>query len=416
MTEKFVPAVKNPPAKVKDAGLIGMAMDGACVYNAKNGETILLPKGAELCRELADKAAQALFDKCGAQRAGLSGEAAAESLAERYVREYWDAVLSWSWLDGRTLRACGWSSSLEEASEKAAAAEEALKSAFSAYLDDYSICEVVVPGSERTRKIVCRTGKGASAAEPGFVCGACGAVLEPDSVCALPLHPVNEGKQQETLTEVHTPGTHTIQLLCEYLGLDITNTLKAMLYTVLKADGDKELLFAMIRGDKDISVPKLEAFVRKSFPGASFRRAEAGEILSSFGEVAGFCGPVGVPENVNTVADLSLVGGRNFVVGGNRPDYHKTGCCWGRDFEPTAADLSLYEKSSPCPQCGGALDETQLRVVAETQIIDAAAGGSNVLSCRGRDGARSWPFVWKTAVFLESLLFALYENKKKDKI
>ena len=48
MTEKFIPAVKNPPAKVKDAGLVKMAMDGACVYNAKSGEIILLPKGMEL--------------------------------------------------------------------------------------------------------------------------------------------------------------------------------------------------------------------------------------------------------------------------------------------------------------------------------------------------------------------------------
>lgn len=416
MTEKFVPTVKNPPAKVKDAGLINMAMEGACVYNAKSGETILLPKGAELCRELADRAVQSLFDKCGAQYAGLSGEAAAESLAERYVREYGDAALSWSWLDGRTLRACGWSSSMEEASAKAAAAETALKSVFTAYFDDYSVCGVVAPGREQTRKIVCKTGNGALTSELGFVCKSCGAVLEPDSTCALPPHPVNEGKPEEPLTEVHTPGTHTIPLLCEYLGLDITNTLKAMLYTVLKADGNKELLFAMIRGDKDISIPKLEAFVRQSFPSASFRRAEAEEILSSFGEVAGFCGPIGVPENVNMVADLSLVGGRNFVVGGNRPDYHKTGCCWGRDFEPPAADLALYEKSSLCPHCRRGLEETQLRVIAATQVVDAAACGLNVLSCRGRDGSRSWPFVWKADVFLESLLFALYENKKKDKI
>ena len=416
MTEKFIPAVKNPPAKVKDAGLVKMAMDGACVYNAKSGEIILLPKGMELKHGAAARLTAAFFDQCGSQFVGLSGEEAAASLAERYVREYGDQALSWGWSEGRKLSFCGWAAASDKVQAKAASAESALKSVLAEWLGDFSLCRVVEPGREFSLKAVSRTGKGALASAPGFCCSACGAVFEPDSVCAAPVHPVGEGKAEEALAEVHTPGAHTIPLLCEQLGLEITNTLKAMLYTVLKPDGGRELLFAMIRGDKDISIPKLEAYVKKLFPGAAFRRAEAEEIISSFGEVAGFCGPVGVPENVKMVADLSLVGGKNFVVGGNRPDYHRTGCCWGRDFEPPAADLALYEAASPCPQCGGGLEETQLRTIASINIIDAALSGGYVISSRDREGSHSWPFQWKAEIDLESLLLALYENGKKDKI
>ena len=416
MTVKFVPVVKNPPAKVKDAGLIKMAMDGACVYNAKSGEIILLPKGAAAKHEAAARLTRAFYDNCGAQFVDLSGAEAAASLAERYVREYGDRALSWAWSEGRKLHFCGWAADLEEAGQKAAAAEEALTSALSAYHSAFSLCSVAEPGCKFSLKAVCRTDKGALASVPGFFCSSCGALVEPDSVCSLPEHPVNESAAAEPLADVHTPGAHTIPLLCEQLGLEITSTLKAMLYTVLKPDGGKELLFAMIRGDKDISIPKLEIYVDQLFPGASFRRAEAEEIVSSFGEVAGFCGPVGVPDNVKMVADLSLTGGKNFVVGGNRPDYHRTGCCWGRDFEPPAADLSLFESSSSCPKCGGLLEETPLRTIASINIIDAAAAGGPVVSCRDRDGAHSWPYQWKTEVDMESVLLALYENGKMDKI
>jgi len=43
MSEIFIPEMRNPPAKVRDTGLINMAMAGAGVYNAKNAEIILLP-------------------------------------------------------------------------------------------------------------------------------------------------------------------------------------------------------------------------------------------------------------------------------------------------------------------------------------------------------------------------------------
>ena len=52
MRELFIPETKNPPAKVRDAGLIALVMEGGGVYNSKSGELILLPIGRSTLNRL----------------------------------------------------------------------------------------------------------------------------------------------------------------------------------------------------------------------------------------------------------------------------------------------------------------------------------------------------------------------------
>lgn len=411
MTKLFIPETKNRPAKVKDAGLVNLVVSGSGVYNAKSGEVIFLPKGLLAAENIIAAVKTALFENLSAQPVGCDGsEEAVYSLAERFVREYGDDALSWMWLDGRRLLFSGWAKSREDAEAKAAAAVSALRAEIGKYLPDFAFIPEVKAGRTTAAAGVCETAGGALGSFEGLKCSSCGRLYLPNSAHLHREPPVNADSPEEPVADVHTPGAHTIPLLCEQLGLDIKNTLKAMLYTVEKPDGKTELLFAMIRGDKNVSIPKLSAYVEGVFPGASFRRAEAAEILSAFGEVAGFCGPVGVPDNVLMVADISIKGGRNFVVGGNRPDYHRTGACWGRDFEPPAADLLLYEKTLPCPECGGALDEAVLRNICSVESYEAKNAGETTLACRDRDGAHEWPYRWRGSVSIEPLLLAVNEK------
>ena len=419
MSEIFIPEMRNPPAKVRDTGLINMAMAGAGVYNAKNAEIILLPSGrsAELC--LTEKLTEALSDGLGIQPVDCSGsEHAVYSLAERYVRDYREKALSWMEVSCRNLNFYGWAASEKEATIKADKAADVIKSTISRFLPSFSFIHEVNKGKIAAFRGVSETGKGAFYSSGGFMCSGCKSFFAPDSVYQSTEPPVNEAEPEEPLTDIYTPGAHTIPLLCEQLGLDNKDTLKAMLYTIEVPDGGKELLFAMIRGDRNISIKKLSAFVESKFSGASFRRAEPDEIVGSFGEVAGFCGPVGVPGNVNMVADASLKNGKNFVVGGNRPDYHRKGCCWKRDFEPPVADLLLYEESLPCPECGGVLKETELRDLChiECYYLNSNTQEEPVLSCSDREGLHLWPYRWKGSISLESVLLAVFEKGKIDNL
>jgi prolyl-tRNA synthetase len=415
MTELFIPKTKNPPAKVKDAGVVNLVMEGAGAYNAKSGEIILLPAGCERLARLSDLLKTSLFNMCGMQPVDCPGsDDSVYTLAERYVRDFKDKALSWMQSRGRSLLLYGWAKSEEESVVKAEGAASAIKEALLELLPGFSFTKI----SSRDRFVslvgVCETARGSLNAVNGMKCLKCGTLVLPDSVCTAVGEPVNACAHEEEIRDIYTPGAHTISLLCQQLGLEPKNTLKAMLYTVESNDGTKDLLFAMIRGDMDISISKLSAYVGSKFQGASFRRAEAEEILDAFGDVAGFCGPIGVPGNVHMVADMSLKDGRNFVVGANRPDYHKTGCCWGRDFEPDVADLLLYQKSVPCPDCGGDLDECELRRICAIEAYEAARNGEPILSCRDRDGVSAWPYRWRGEISLEALLCAVYEKGVKD--
>ena len=414
MRELFIPETKNPPAKVKDQGLISLAMEGAGVFNAKSGEVILLPIGRSTLNSISEDLADALLEKNGIQHIDCSSsDESVQSLAERYVREYGDKALSWMAISGRKLKMWGWAATEEDVKMKTAMAADTVRSIMERYIPDFDYLLEVGTATINKMVGVCSTSKGSLYEMEGLTCQGTGLYYHDDSAFICPSEPVNSDQEEEEVKDVHTPGAHTITLLCEQLGLDPKQTLKAMLYTVILPDGNRTLLFAMIRGDKNISINKLTAYVDSKFKGASFRKAETEEIVSSFGEVAGFCGPIGVPEGVHMVADKSLVDGKNFVVGGNRPDYHRTGCCWGRDFMPDVADLLLFEELMPCPENGTPLTAVQLRKICSIESYRSDMRGEPALTSRDREGEHKWPYRWKAEVSLESLILSFYEKKEK---
>lgn len=414
MRELFIPETKNPPAKVKDPGLINLVMEGAGVFNAKSKEIIFLPLGRSTLNSIAADLAEALLEKNGIQQVDcVASDESVNSLAERYVREFRDRALSWVVISERKLKLWGWSEKEEDAKMKVAMAADTIRSIIERYIPDFNYLLEIAPGTINRMVGVSLTGKGSLYEVEGLTCPASDSYYHDDSAYVYASERVNSEQKEEEVKDVYTPGAHTITLLCEQLGLVPKQALKAMLYTVIMPDGQKTLLFAMIRGDKNISINKLGAYVDLKFKGASFRRAENGEIVSAFGEVAGFCGPIGVPSGVHMVADKSLEGGKNFVVGGNKPDYHRTGCCWGRDFEPDVADLLLFEESTPSPEDGTPLISVQLRKICTVECYSSESRNEQILSCRDRNGEHKWPYRWKAEVSLEPLILSFYEKKEK---
>jgi len=75
-------------------------------------------------------------------------------------------------------------------------------------------------------------------------------------------------------------------------------------------------------------------------------------ILAATGSPRGFAGAVGIKTRV--IADYSLLGMANVVMGANREDYHLINVNPGRDFHVAAyADLRVISDSDPCARCGG---------------------------------------------------------------
>ncbi len=147
------------------------------------------------------------------------------------------------------------------------------------------------------------------------------------------------------IQDVHSPGTKTIDELCDYLDIPQARTLKAVFYIV-----DDELLFVVIRGDLEVNEIKLSNALGQP---AELHLASPQEVAAA-GIVAGSASPVGL--DVRTVADESINLGSNFAVGANKDDYHLLNANVGRDFEPNVVtDIALAQEGYQCPNCDGAL-------------------------------------------------------------
>ena len=69
------------------------------------------------------------------------------------------------------------------------------------------------------------------------------------------------------------------------------------------------------------------------------------------GSPRGFAGAVGIKPRI--IADYSLLGMADCVMGANREDFHLRHVKHGRDFLiADHADLRVVRESDPCPRCG----------------------------------------------------------------
>lgn len=154
-----------------------------------------------------------------------------------------------------------------------------------------------------------------------------------------------EAKDLLPLEEIATPGTESIEEVADFVGVPPSQTIKAVFYY---ADG--EFIFVAIRGDLEVNETKL----RNVLKCAELRLATEDEVNEA-GIVAGFASPIGV-KGVRVVADDSVTSGSNFIVGANRPGYHRKNANYPRDFQvDLMADIALAQPGDSCPLCGAKL-------------------------------------------------------------
>jgi len=145
------------------------------------------------------------------------------------------------------------------------------------------------------------------------------------------------------LEEAHTPGARTIEEVCVYLRVAPQEVVKTLIFA---ADG--EPVAVLIRGDHEVN----EAKVRNYLGCDSLELAPDEMIFKATRSPRGFAGAVGIKARI--IADYSLLGTHNCVMGANREDYHLRNVNQGRDFKVEGyADLRVIRADDPCPRCGG---------------------------------------------------------------
>ena len=155
------------------------------------------------------------------------------------------------------------------------------------------------------------------------------------------------GAEPEPMEEVATPGATTIEQVASLLGVGPEQTAKAVFY---QAGG--ELIFAVIRGDREINEAKLAALLKAPVEPAS------PQSLQEAGIVAGYASPVGV-EGVRVVVDHSVADSPKLVGGANRSGFHLRNTNYPRDYRGLQADIGSARSGDGCPRCQGYIYEAR---------------------------------------------------------
>lgn len=180
------------------------------------------------------------------------------------------------------------------------------------------------------------------------ICAACGYAANAEVAVAGDARATGHSPQQgaAAMEEVATPDTATIADLARFLGVPEAATAKAVFFDT----PERGLVFAVIRGDLEVSEDKLRAVA-----GVSELRSASVEQIAAAGAVPGYASPVGL-HGVFVVVDGSVVAAGPLVAGANRAGYHLRNVVYGRDWEASVvADIAAVRAGDPCARCGAPL-------------------------------------------------------------
>ncbi len=149
------------------------------------------------------------------------------------------------------------------------------------------------------------------------------------------------------LTEIATPGQHSIEDICSFLNITAETTVK----TLIVEGTDDTVVALVIRGDHQLNEVKAAAHPRVTSP----------LVLASDTRVQKYCNaPVGSIGPVNLaipcIVDRSAAALENFVCGANSSGKHFISAQWQRDAQITEiADLRNVVEGDPSPDGKGKL-------------------------------------------------------------
>jgi len=199
------------------------------------------------------------------------------------------------------------------------------------------------------------------------------------------------GAGDTQVKKVHTPGTKTIDEVCAYLGLPVTQSCKAVIYQKNATDA---YVVVFLRGDMEVNETKLGNFLGEEFrpailednepagaiPAASASAGAVPAASASAGAVpaasasagatpaasasadavpggmltAGFIGPYRLfTPGLTVLIDRSLKDAVNLCCGANEKDFHYIGVSMERDCgDVQYLDLAKAAEGGVCPRCG----------------------------------------------------------------
>ena len=170
---------------------------------------------------------------------------------------------------------------------------------------------------------------------------------------AVSLAPDAENSPFSSYEKRETPGTETIEKLCEFLKCSPTQIVKNVLYQTVYDNGTTVLVLVSIRGDQEVNEVKLQNELTRlasnyganSIIALDVPSSEAQEKWAAKPLPLGYIAPdisddyikSGASKNIAPkflrLADKTAVDLKNFVTGANESNYHVVGANWSEQLE-----------------------------------------------------------------------------------
>lgn len=184
---------------------------------------------------------------------------------------------------------------------------------------------------------------------------------------------------------VETPGQHTIEMVCEYLGAPVSQSIKAVVYKA-----DDTVVLAMVRGDHEVNEVRLQ-----NLCGASVIGMASEEDLKRCGLTAGYISPIGLMQNghFEIICDASVMTMQDACCGGNEKDRHYIHVNPARDFGDVRVEtIRMIRKDDVCPCCGAPIEIK--KGIEVGQVFKLGTKYSEALGCTYLDqNGKSQPMV-----------------------
>lgn len=241
------------------------------------------------------------------------------------------------------------------------------------------------------------------------VCKSCDYGANIEAAKSMP-YTCKEEVPEANFAKFNTPNVKTIDELSNFFKVNPYYLIKAVAKKALY-DGEKEeIVLFFLRGSDELQETK----ALNSINANDLIDISSNE-LEEIGLVAGFMGPLDLPNNIKTVFDNSLIGGMHLICGANEKDYHFVGLDLELDKDAIVDDIVSVKEGDKCIHCGGNLVYT--KGIEVGHIFQLGTRYSQPLKAEFLDeNGKTKPFVMGTyGIGVSRLLAAIIEQHHDEK-
>jgi prolyl-tRNA synthetase len=209
--------------------------------------------------------------------------------------------------------------------------------------------------------------------------------------------------------KVHTPDMKTIADVANFLSVSQAQSIKAVIKKAIYEEENKVVVF-FVRGDDELEETK----ACNAVDALELHDASEEEV-SKAGLIGGFCGPFGLPNDIEFVIDEELKDEIGLSCGANEIDYHFVNTDLSTLKEAKYFDLIAVQEGNECTCCGGKLYYT--KGIEAGHIFQLGTKYSQVMDAKYLDAnGKAQPFIMGTyGIGVSRLVAAVIEQNHDEK-